>query len=283
MNFSRSVKNNSCKFFAEVESKLPLGSSAKTTSGLFISALATATRCCSPPDNSFGLWLILFEKKITNFQYPKTSLYYPSQFANSASVLKLDNQQSFITSVSREESQLFWVAAPLNNEVSNFSQSSLIVPIFYNFSKNKLTSDNLYQIISANNEIEIPISIGKDNVLKVTNGISEFIPLQQISQNKVKISFQDQIVKSGFYKILNNDHLVQTIAFNYNRKESDLNYLDLEPLVSNNSNVSISTSIDAVFEEIDNQQKINWLFKWFLAFSVLFLFIEMLILKYFNI
>ncbi|HOL00248.1 MAG TPA: hypothetical protein PK860_01735 [Paludibacteraceae bacterium] len=37
------------------ESKLPDGSSAKITEGWFIRARATATRCLSPPDNSFGL------------------------------------------------------------------------------------------------------------------------------------------------------------------------------------------------------------------------------------
>jgi hypothetical protein len=45
-----------CLFF---ESRLPDGSSAKMTAGLFIKALATATRCFSPPENSAGLWLAL--------------------------------------------------------------------------------------------------------------------------------------------------------------------------------------------------------------------------------
>ena len=36
-------------------SKLPVISSANIKSGLLISALAEATRCCSPPDNLFGL------------------------------------------------------------------------------------------------------------------------------------------------------------------------------------------------------------------------------------
>jgi len=225
----------------------------------------------------------VFEKKITNFQNPKVSLYYPSNLANSASILKFDNQQSFISSVTRAQSQFFWIASPLGTENSNFSQSPLIVPLFYNFSKNKLMSDNLYYTISPNNEIEIPISIGKDNVLKVSNSTSEFIPLQQISQNKVRINFQDQLLNSGFYNILYNNEPIKTIAFNYNREESDLNYLDIETLISNYPQGSTSTSIDTIFEEINNQQKINWLFKWFLTFSVLFLFIEMLILKYFNI
>src|SRR5262249_20869925 len=35
-------------------SRLPVGSSARMTLGPFMSARATATRCCSPPDNSPG-------------------------------------------------------------------------------------------------------------------------------------------------------------------------------------------------------------------------------------
>ena len=37
-----------------LESRLPVGSSAKTRSGLLISARAQATRCCCPPDSSPG-------------------------------------------------------------------------------------------------------------------------------------------------------------------------------------------------------------------------------------
>ena len=41
----------------ERESRLPVGSSANTTSGRATSARAHATRCCWPPDSSDGLWL----------------------------------------------------------------------------------------------------------------------------------------------------------------------------------------------------------------------------------
>ena len=41
----------------EVESRLPVGSSPKTTAGRVTSARATATRCCWPPDISAGRWV----------------------------------------------------------------------------------------------------------------------------------------------------------------------------------------------------------------------------------
>ena len=37
-----------------LESRLPVGSSAKTMSGSFVRARAMATRCCSPPESSAG-------------------------------------------------------------------------------------------------------------------------------------------------------------------------------------------------------------------------------------
>ena len=40
----------------EWESRLPVGSSAKTIRGRLTSARATATRCCWPPESSLGLW-----------------------------------------------------------------------------------------------------------------------------------------------------------------------------------------------------------------------------------
>ena len=40
-----------------VESRLPVGSSAKITVGFEMSALAMATRCCCPPESSDGRWL----------------------------------------------------------------------------------------------------------------------------------------------------------------------------------------------------------------------------------
>jgi len=224
----------------------------------------------------------VFETKVDNFQYPKTNLQYQTNLKNSSSIIKLDNNQPFISSVETQGGTVYLVSSPLNKEISDFTQSPLVVPIFYNFGKRSLKIPQLYQVISSENELEVKTSIGKDNVLKMSNETIEFIPLQTSTQNKVSLKLQNYILQSGFYNILNDNDLIKTVAFNYNRVESNLNSINLETLFNNHKNVTISTSIDTVFNEINNLQKINWLFKWFLAFSVLFLLIEMLILKYFN-
>ena len=225
----------------------------------------------------------VFEKKVTNFQYPKTAMHYENNFKSGSAILKFDNNQPFISSEKIKNGIFYWISSPLNKDISNFTQSPLVVPIFYNFAKNNLKTDQLYHIIAPENDIEIITNIGKDEVLKISNETNEFIPLQKVSQNKVVMTLQDLILQSGFYKVTNNNSILKTIAFNYNREESEGNYADIKSLVADAKNVTVSTSIDELFNEIGQQQKISQLFKWFLAFSILFLFIEMLLLKYFKI
>tara|TARA_R110001583_G_scaffold4351_4_gene25239 strand:+ start:1636 stop:3597 length:1962 start_codon:yes stop_codon:yes gene_type:complete len=225
----------------------------------------------------------VFEKEVDNFQYPKTTLQYNTNLKSSSVIVKLDNNQPFISQYKTTNGNLYWISSPLNKEITDFTQSPLIVPVFYNFAKSSLKSSQLYYTIAPENKIEVLTSIGKDNVLKILNettGIA-FIPLQTITQNKVTLKLQSNL-QSGFYTLLNNNTKIKTIAFNYNRAESNLNTFDLKSLISTAESVTISASIDAFFNKINKQQEINWLFKWFLAFSVLFLLIEMIILKYFN-
>lgn len=225
----------------------------------------------------------VFEKKVTNFQYPTTAISFESALYSNSNILNFEDNSPFISSIDYKNNAIYWVASPLNNKNSNFTQSSLIVPVFYNFAKQSIQTAQLYYNITPTIKIDVLAHIEKDEVLKVSNTTTEFIPLQTISQNNVRLDLQNQVIKSGFYTIKTDNNILKTIAFNYNREESDLNYLNLLPLVSSNKNISTATSLDEVFTTIHNQQKINWLFKWFLAFSVLFLCIEMLILKYFNI
>jgi hypothetical protein len=225
----------------------------------------------------------VFEKKITNFQYPKSTILYQTNLRNSSSILKFDNNQSFISSKKTINGNFYWVSSPLNNNASDFTKSPLVVPIFYNFAKNSVTFSKLYYTIGPENQIEVKTSIAKDDVLSISNETENFIPLQKVLQNKVIIQLQHHILQSGFYNILSNNAILKTVAFNYNREESDLTSANLESLIANQKNVTLSPSIETLLTELNNQQKINWLFKWFLAFSVLFLLIEMLILKYFKI
>ena len=74
-SFRRS-KKSLCNASEAFESRFPEGSSARITMGLFMSALAMATLCCSPPDNSPGLLWILGKSPMN----PRSSLALFSDF-----------------------------------------------------------------------------------------------------------------------------------------------------------------------------------------------------------
>ena len=102
--------------------------------------------------------------------------------------------------------------------------------------------------------------------------------MQQTFQNKVRITTNDQPLTAGFYQIKQQNNLIKNCAFNYPKSESSLDFLTLSDI----DNTTISTSVKDTLENINNENKIQWLWKWFLALAIVSLLLEILILKFFK-
>jgi len=225
----------------------------------------------------------VFEKKVDNFQYPTTNLTYKSNLNNATSVVSIENSEPFISEIKSTKGIVYWFASPLNKEISNFIKSPLIVPVFYNFGKYSFKTPQLFYTIGKENNISIKTEIKKDEVLKLKNRNKEFIPLQRVFHDKVELTTSDQPNESGFYQITNNNMILGTLAYNYDRSESKLTHPNLKELLKNTKNVSISESIKDSFNLINEQQEIKPFFKWFLGLAILFLLLEIGILKFFKV
>jgi hypothetical protein len=223
----------------------------------------------------------VFEKRVQNFDYPNTSLIFQTNFRNSNTLISTENDLSFISSLKN----VYFFMSPLNKKITNFSNSPLIVPIFYNIAKQSLNVGKLYHTISSNTNFDIKTTLDNNDIIRIANSKENatFIPEQIALANKTSINISKLNLKQGFYKVFKNDEVLKTIALNYNRNESELKYSNIESEFSDLKNVSMYNSVEEVLTKLNDEQKINWLFKWFLAFSVLFLIFEMLILKYFKI
>ncbi|WP_439128091.1 BatA domain-containing protein [Polaribacter sp.] len=221
----------------------------------------------------------VFSNKVSNFQYPKVNTHYPI-LGNNSKIVAFENNTSFISQLGN--SNIYYVASALNKNNSNFLNSPLIVPVFYNFGKMSFQYPKLAYTLDEENNIEIETSLGKDVILKIANENTSFIPLQQNYQNKVVLKTKEQPTESGFYNILKGEEKIQSISFNYPKEESLLNFLDLNTLSKNNKNVTISSSIKEVFNEINKNNEVHWLWKWFLALAIVSLLLEILILKFYK-
>ncbi|WP_341222055.1 BatA domain-containing protein [Polaribacter atrinae] len=224
----------------------------------------------------------VFSKKVTNFQYPTVQHYYPISSNNTSTIVAFENGTSFISEIKNRENKLFWISSSLDIKNSNFINSPLIVPVFYNFGKLSFKHPKLFYRIASENIIDIEINTEKDKVLKISNSENSFIPLQQKFQNKVSITTKEQPLKSGFYNIIKDADTIQKIAFNYAKEESLLNFLDLNELKETNKNITVSNSVADVFKKINKKNKVHWLWKWFLSLAIVSLLLEILILKFYK-
>ncbi len=224
----------------------------------------------------------VFEKSITNFQYPKVDNYYTASLKNNSTLVSFENRTPFISQIKKTNSTIYWFSGAINSTNSNFKNSPLIVPIFYNFGKfsYKITQPNY--IIGRNNDIEIKASLQKDDILEIANDQIRFIPIQQVGNTSVKITMNDTPLKDGIYSIKNKENTIKNIAFNYDRNESELTYDDIKNSSSKTANVYHYDTIKNAFKATNEARNTNNLWQLFLGASLFFLVIEILLLKFFK-
>ena len=217
----------------------------------------------------------VFENKIDNFQFPKTKNSFSISSSNPA-VLYYEDQNAFLTSIGNAISSVYVFTAPINLENSNFQQSPLIVPTFYKMGINNQNNGVNALTIGNNNPFYIDAIVSKDEILKVKNEMETFIPVQQILNDKVKLTFNDFPEQAGNFGIYNQKERLQNISFNYNRNESDLAQANENGL----SEYKIIDSIETVFNSLQTDRTDNQIWKWFVIFALLFLLTEMAIIRF---
>ncbi|WP_225901828.1 BatA domain-containing protein [Zobellia barbeyronii] len=220
---------------------------------------------------SHPLYQDVFEKNVTNFQYPKTSEFYKIK-TGTPTVLAFQGNEPFL--VGGKSFFLFTTSLSIQN--SNFINSPLVVPTFYNMAVGSLKLAPLYSVLGQSVSIDVPTSLAQDDILKLKKGDYEFIPQQQSLSNKVSLSFNESLQEDGSYAVLQNEKPIKNISFNYNRNESNLSYLN----VTEQKMASTSTSISTLFESIEKDNSVTDLWKWFVILALALLFIEVLIQKY---
>jgi len=224
----------------------------------------------------------VFSKKVNNFQYPIVKSHYPIQSKNSSKIISFENNTGFISQINNANGNIFWISSSLSKENSNFLNSPLIVPVFYNFGKLSFQHSKLFYYLDTENVIDVETEIEKDEILSVVNSNLSFIPPQQTYQNKVTITTKNNPTDAGFYHIIRKKDTLQTIAFNNPKEESLLQFLDINTLKDMNSEINFTSSIEDFFINLNNKNEVHWLWKWFLALAIVSLLLEILILKFYK-
>ncbi len=219
---------------------------------------------------SHPLYLGVFDKRVSNFQYPKVNSYYPTDASNV--VLSFEDNSPFLYKVN----SIYVFTAAINSENSNFKNSPLIVPTLYNIGKQSLQLTDISYTIGQNNTYDVPITLGQDGIVSLVSDQESIIPLQQSFSTKVRITTDEVPTRSGIYSLQDKDKLIQHVSYNYDSHESDLNYYSLQT----NADYEVNESVSELFNQIKEETSVNELWKWFIIFALIFLLVEIVLLKY---
>ena len=138
--------------------------------------------------------------------------------------------------------------------------------------------------------------IGKDNLVEIENqktngesvyklkGVNEFIPSQQGFGRKLVLDVKNQVMKAGYYDVVLGERIQERLAFNYDRRESDLSlYADseLSDMVKNDAvNILRFEEQEGIRDFVGEKDRGIVLWKWFILAALLFLLAEILIIRY---
>jgi hypothetical protein len=189
-----------------------LNAFAKNFGGLNYSQLSTSGKQITKINFNHPLYQTVFEKKVTNFQYPNVKESFT--LSGITNILQYEDNSVFVGSITNRLGTFYAFSAPINKQNSNFQNAPLIVPTFYNMGQNRgKTGINAYTI-GENENLILETILAKDEVVSVQKEGYSFIPMQQILNTKCKLSFGDYPEEAGNFDVIKANNSLQKISFN---------------------------------------------------------------------
>jgi hypothetical protein len=206
-------------------------------------------------------------------------------------ILETENNEAVLSKYKINKGEFYLFTTPADSKNGNLVISPVWPPIIYNIIIYSDKNTKLYYTIGKNEAIIINSKINiyekNENVLHIKN--SDFkidiIP-QTISSGKdIKLFIENEILKAGNYFVSNQKNDIQSISFNYDRKESELKYFSNEEItkILNSKNIKNFTFFESNDKFIGQKIEKNLLgielYQYFILLTLFLILSEILILK----
>lgn len=232
----------------------------------------------------------VYLKKKANADLPKVTGQFRFGGASSKAgetLLSYRNGSAFVTKYHRDEGHLYVCAAPLDRRYSELVEyAEVFVPMIYKMTFAQGSEQSLAYQIGKTNQIKVSTtSSNAESVISLKGDQAEYIP-QQTNQGAVtELVVKDEISEAGFYTIANGDKTIKSVAFNYNRIESNpavFSQSDLADQYSSAFTIYDNQETTEFLAKLKEKEEGVFLWKWCLIFALIFLAIETLILRYWR-
>lgn len=235
----------------------------------------------------------VFEKKPTNIDYPKSFKNYIVKNTSGvfgSKLISLANGNSFLSLHQKNEGKTYLFSNPLYLSSGNFSQHALFVPTMYQIALSaKLRQQNFHFLGAMDYQLS-----GRDfkkdltYLLRDSEHETELIPDISNSGNTWFLKEYGEIQEAGIFEILERDSKVakEYLALNYHRNESEMKFvesLQVKKIFESNDIEGVeilnAQATDISFQ-INSGGESDGLWKIFLILAIIFIFAEILLLKF---
>lgn len=242
-------------------------------------------------ENASGFYTGVFEKMEDRLNLPLVNAHYKllsGSRSDITPILTLQNNDLLLGSARLNNAVVYLFSAPLNARSTNFNKHALFVPSFYQISFSSLKASQLFYPVNANVVVHVKNDAASQEQpphIKQKDKDRDIIPEQRIVNNGLFLYTRNQVSDPGFYEVLRNNVALMPLAFNYSRRESNLEAYtpaDLKSVIEEKGSAGFSL-IEAVQSDItaqvlqDAEGKKLW--KLFIILTVVFIAIEVALLR----
>jgi Aerotolerance regulator N-terminal len=256
----------------------------------------------------------VFLNKSANLRLPATQGNYKLAPNRGEHILTYRDGSALTAKFPQGEGALYFNAAPLDETVNDLVRNGeIFVPMLFRMAIAGAKDRRIFYTIGKDEVLESPHSVSGagETVYKMSLALDarrsgegdaaqqtvsgdatgakglEFIPEQRIIGAKVLLTPGNQIRDAGWYKLgLKADSTLAEFAFNFDRKESNLDYrTDDELSAGLPKNMKVLTeNAEAGFEQVVGEQDRGIvLWRWCVVFALLFLALEVLFLRLWKV
>lgn len=227
-----------------------------------------------------------------NIDYPLVKKFFRTVKKSTSvreSILTLQDGSPLLSHYSVGKGKLYLATQAASLASGNFVNHALFAPVLYRMALQSGIMNPPFQVIGAEgNYVITGTALQGDMVYKLSNLTTgmEVIPPTVISEGNSALNLRGIVNQAGFYNLLAGNQVINIISFNYNRQESSLTFLDesaLRQAVSKSlfRNISVLQSTPSGYSAaIAAQATGRPLWKWFIAFVLLFLAAETVLLRW---
>lgn len=247
------------------------------------------------PDRKIPFFSDVFEASVQNDNLTDMPVVLPIWRWNKAGVPLLFSRDDYpyLSRLSSGMGDLFLLGAPLQTDFGNFAQHALFVPVMYKIAAMSVRAAKLgFTFNDPAVDLEVNAKTGNNPIYTLRKDDLELIPVQRLSGNRLTIELpgnehlpEGRVLEPGFYDVVSENNIVQTIAVNYSKTESELKFYTAEELRNQwagNSNIHVFDAVDDndFLRGLESQHLGISLWKYFLMAALLFLLVEIILIRF---